>query len=442
MLTVGMDIGSSSVKVALMRHDPAGKGPSVLVGLEHERYRKRNPRQVVERAFERVLAAAKVAAADVKYVATTGEGELAPRKDGHFFGMTTHARGATWLDPRARSVLDIGALHARAMRIDERGRVLAYRMTSQCASGTGQFLENISRYLGVAIEDAGPLSLQADKMEPVSSICAVLAETDIINMVARGIPAPQIFKGIHDSVAGRLTKLLKAAKAEGPIVVTGGMAANVGLLDAIRTRLAADGMKMEVIAPAHPEYAGAIGAAIWGAYRAKKMGTVPAIDETQITPERGPTTDEHEDEPQLKVRAPTRDDLPQLTRIDQAWTGKERGPYLESRLKRAMRPSGISLARVAELHGEIVGFLFGEVTWGEFGRVDGAAWVDTVAVSRTHTRAGVGSALLADFVRHADILGVSSVRTLLEPENEDLTEFLQQHAFSLAKTRVVERPLR
>ena len=98
MLTVGMDIGSSSVKVALMRHDPNGKGETVLVGLEHERYRKRNPRQVVERAFERVLAAAKVSAADVKYVATTGEGELAPRKDGHFFGMTTHARGATWLE--------------------------------------------------------------------------------------------------------------------------------------------------------------------------------------------------------------------------------------------------------------------------------------------------------------------------------------------------------
>ena len=129
------------------------------------------------------------------------------------------------------------------MRIDDRGRVLAYRMTSQCASGTGQFLENISRYLGVAIEDAGPLSLQAKDMEAVSSICAVLAETDIINMVARGIPAPQIFKGIHDSIAGRLTKLLKAAKAEGPIVVTGGMAANVGLLDAMRNRLAADGSR-------------------------------------------------------------------------------------------------------------------------------------------------------------------------------------------------------
>ena len=72
--------------------------------------------------------------------------------------MTTHARGAIFLMPKVRAVLDVGALHARAMRIDDRSRVLAYRMTSQCASGSGQFLENVARYLGIALEDVGPLS--------------------------------------------------------------------------------------------------------------------------------------------------------------------------------------------------------------------------------------------------------------------------------------------
>jgi benzoyl-CoA reductase subunit D len=268
VLTAGVDVGSASVKVAVLRH---GSGEPHVLTLDSERYRKRSPQAVVERAFSRALAATHLTAGDIDYIATTGEGELAPKRHGHFYGMTTHARGALFLEPRARSVLDIGALHARAMRVDANGRVLSYRMTSQCASGTGQFLENIARYLGVAIEDAGPLSLRAEKSEAVSSICAVLAETDVINMVARGIPAATIFRGIHEAVAGRLAKLLRHCRAETPVIVTGGMAANEGLLEALRQRLTADGQPLEVLAPKNPEFAGALGAALWGAYRATKL---------------------------------------------------------------------------------------------------------------------------------------------------------------------------
>ena len=88
--------------------------------------------------------------------------------------MTTHARGGLFLDPGARAVIDIGALHARAVLMDERAKVLGYRMTSQCASGSGQFLENISRYLGITISEIGPLSLEAKAPEECSSICAVV----------------------------------------------------------------------------------------------------------------------------------------------------------------------------------------------------------------------------------------------------------------------------
>jgi len=114
---------------------------------------------------------------------------MASFRTGHFYGMTTHARGGLFLDPEARAVLDVGALHSRAWRWTSARRVLGYRMTSQCASGSGQFLENICRYLGITLEEIGPLSLAADQPEPSSSICAVLAETDVINMVSRGITA-------------------------------------------------------------------------------------------------------------------------------------------------------------------------------------------------------------------------------------------------------------
>lgn len=181
LITAGVDVGSSAVKTAVVRTDPDGR--ETMLVLRTDRIRRRDVRAVVSDAWTSSLEAAGLTTADVAYVASTGEGDLVTFRRGHFYGMTTHARGARYLLPTAAAVLDAGALHARAMRIDERSRVLAYRMTSQCASGSGQFLENVARYLGVALEDAGRLSRESLDPQQVSSICAVLAETDVINKV-------------------------------------------------------------------------------------------------------------------------------------------------------------------------------------------------------------------------------------------------------------------
>ncbi len=149
--------------------------------------RQRDPLQIAAQAYDAALADAGLTRNDVAYCATTGDGEALEFHTGHFYSMTTHARGAIYMQPDCRAVLDVGALHGRAIRIDEHGKVLNYKMTSQCASGSGQFLENIARYLGIAQDEIGALSKQADNPEKVSGICAVLAETDVINMVSRGI---------------------------------------------------------------------------------------------------------------------------------------------------------------------------------------------------------------------------------------------------------------
>jgi benzoyl-CoA reductase subunit D len=270
ILTVaGVDVGSSTIKVALMR-EGGRSSPQLLLG-SVERLRRRDPRRLAADLFESALAEAGLARADLAYVATTGEGENAEFRTGHFYGMTAHARGALWLDPEVRAVIDVGALHARAVTIDERGKVLGSRMTSQCASGSGQFLENISRYLGITLEEIGPLSLLATKPEPCSSICAVLAETDVINMVSRGIAAPDIVKGIHQSMAGRYVKLLGSLGARGVTLVTGGLAADVGLIAALREASAESKHALEIRAHPQSALAGAIGAALWGAFRARKL---------------------------------------------------------------------------------------------------------------------------------------------------------------------------
>ena len=268
--TIGIDIGSGAVKSALFKVDATGQ---TWLAKRCERIRRRDPMELARQGFDEVLEEAKLRPDAVAYTATTGEGENVKFATGHFYSMTTHARGGIFLNPEARAVVDIGALNGRAIYIDERGKVLSYKMTSQCASGSGQFLENIARYLGVAVEEIGPLSRSSKNPEKVSSICAVLAETDVINMVSRGIATADILKGIHLSMASRLAKLLKVTGiTKGLALLTGGLALDEGLLAALREELVNEKIS-GLTAANHPDsiYAGAIGAALWGQFRHERL---------------------------------------------------------------------------------------------------------------------------------------------------------------------------
>lgn len=274
-ITAGIDIGSGAVKAVLFR---TGDGRRDWLAKRVERIRRRDPMTLAQEGFDDLLAEAGLAAGDIDYTATTGEGENVKFATGHFYSMTTHARGGVYLHPGVNAVVDIGALNGRAIYVDERGKVLAYKMTSQCASGSGQFLENIARYLGVAVEEIGALSCSSTDPEKVSSICAVLAETDVINMVSRGIATPDILKGIHLSMASRIVKLLKVTGIkEGTALLTGGLALDTGLLAAIAEEMVNE--KVSVKPVSHPDsiYAGAIGAALWGAFRHGKLAELQAV---------------------------------------------------------------------------------------------------------------------------------------------------------------------
>jgi benzoyl-CoA reductase subunit D len=275
-IAAGIDVGTGAVKAALFKVE---NGEETWLSRAVVRIRQRDPIDLGRVVFDNVLEDAGLVESQVDYVASTGEGESIPFHTGHFYSMTTHARGAIFFDRNSRAVLDVGALHGRAISIDGRGKVLSYKMTSQCASGSGQFLENIARYLGIAQEEIGTLSRQADKPEVVSSICAVLAETDVINMVSRGIGAPNILKGIHLSMAARLSKLLKSIGAtDGVVMMTGGLALDKGLVAALEEDIA-NIKDMKIVVRSHPDsiYAGAIGAALWGAYRFEKLASLGQI---------------------------------------------------------------------------------------------------------------------------------------------------------------------
>jgi benzoyl-CoA reductase subunit D len=261
MIVCGCDVGSGSVKLVVMDWEKQ----EVLFSWV-ERIRRRPPQEVVNICFDRA-AEAGYKNSDFAYIAATGEGDAVPQRSGYFFSMTCHARGARYFFPEAASVLDMGALHMRAMKLNRQGRVVAYKMTSQCASGTGQFLENICRYLGVMLEEIPDLSLQAREPKPPSTICAVLAETDVINLVSQGTPLPDIVRGIHDSIAQRAVKLLSTFRVESPLVLTGGLAVDKGLIHALEVRLNLENILLTVHAHPSAILAGAIGAALWGGWR-------------------------------------------------------------------------------------------------------------------------------------------------------------------------------
>jgi benzoyl-CoA reductase subunit D len=270
--TMGIDVGGSYVKGVILEYNSQSGNHHVL-DKQTEKIRKRNPKDVVVEMVDTLLKRNNLSyEKDIKYLASTGEGEMVERKTGHFYSMTTHAKGGIFFAPQAKTVVDMGGLYVRAIKVDSKGKVMDYKMTGQCASGSGQFIENISRYLGLAIEEVGEISLKADNPEVPSGICAVLAETDVINLVSKGLSTPNIVKGINLSIAQRVVKLLGALNAQSPVVLVGGMGMNVGMIQAIE-ELSAENKKSVFEFISHPDaiYSGAVGAAIWGGFRYYKL---------------------------------------------------------------------------------------------------------------------------------------------------------------------------
>jgi predicted CoA-substrate-specific enzyme activase len=171
--------------------------------------------------------------------------------------ITCHAVGAHYLNPKVRSVIDIGGQDSKAISIDERGGVKDFAMNDKCAAGTGRFLEVMARALEVDLEDFGNLSITADQPSKISSLCTVFAESEVISLISQGEKRENIIAGIHESIAARVSAMANRVGIKTPIMMTGGVAKNVGVLKALETKL---GQPIEV--SEKTQVTGAIGAAL------------------------------------------------------------------------------------------------------------------------------------------------------------------------------------
>ena len=250
MLSVGIDVGSITAKAAVVKDGRVIADKMILTGY--------NAQQAGERVFRSTIKAAGIDPAAVDRIISTGYGRNSVAiADKAVTEITCHAMGAHYLNPAVRSVIDIGGQDSKAIALDEVGRVKDFAMNDKCAAGTGRFLEVMAKALELEIGRFGRFAMKADQPSNISSLCTVFAESEIISLISTGEKRENIIAGIHESIAARVAAMAKRTSLEAPIMMTGGVAKNIGVVKALEIKT---GQPIEV--SPQSQVTGAIGAAL------------------------------------------------------------------------------------------------------------------------------------------------------------------------------------
>jgi predicted CoA-substrate-specific enzyme activase len=262
-ITAGLDVGSTYTKAALLTAD----GQLLATAIQPTGFRLE---VAAEEAYTALLRHAGVGQSDVAILVSTGAGRYqVPFRDLQATDLTAQGRGTHHFFPGTRTVLDVGGQTMKASRIDARGRVAAFRLNDKCAAGTGAFLEKTARYLGYSTEQIGALAVASSDAAAISGVCAVFAESEVINHVSMGIPPADILHGAMVSLVSRCVQLVKRVKLEREITLVGGILRFPTMAQVLHSQLG-----VEVNVPPEPlaQFTAAIGAAILGRERLAKRG--------------------------------------------------------------------------------------------------------------------------------------------------------------------------
>ena len=258
--TLGIDIGSTASKCVMLADGKEIVAKSLItVGAGTS-----GP----QRAIDAVLAEAGMSKEDIAFILATGYGRnsLENFADHQMSELSCHAKGAAFLFPQVRTVVDIGGQDVKVMRV-ENGAMTNFQMNDKCAAGTGRFLDVMARILEVDVNDLAVLGAQSTKYVGISSTCTVFAESEVISQLSQGTDKRDIINGIHESVAGRVAGLAHRVGVQDQVVMTGGVAQNAGVVKALAAQLG-----HEVHTSPLTQYVGALGAALfaWQRYNRNK----------------------------------------------------------------------------------------------------------------------------------------------------------------------------
>lgn len=269
-ITAGIDVGSTYTKAIILQDDSVIGMAMKATGFKLT--------EVSEALFDEAIADAGIDREDIEYTIATGYGRHQCRfKDLAVTDITAAARGAHFFYPGTRTVLDIGGQTMKATRIDEVGRVKSFRLNDKCAAGTGAFLEKTARYMGFSTEEIGGLMDTSKEQVTISGVCAVFAESEVINHLSMGTAPADIMQGSADSLSERSAQLFKRVKAEPEYTLVGGLLRWSRMADTLAKQLDSE---VNVTQGDLVQYTGAVGAAILGRIRLAKLEEERAVEQS------------------------------------------------------------------------------------------------------------------------------------------------------------------
>ena len=258
MITIGMDLGTQSVKAVILKDNVVLSRGRVFSGFD--------PTKSAEQSIEAALTEANMKIAEVSNFVATGSGmELAPYTKSTVSMMGADAKAGVYLFSKARTIIDVGAEEARAVKCDDRGVMVDFVVNERCAAGAGTFIEAMARALEVKLEEMGPLSLKAERASQINASCVIFGESDVVSLIHRQESKPEIARAIFDAMADRISSMVHRLGVNPDVVLVGGVAKDVGFISSLNQKLG-----VNLLIPDYPEYAGALGAAIVAASRAKE----------------------------------------------------------------------------------------------------------------------------------------------------------------------------
>ncbi|MDD5038779.1 MAG: acyl-CoA dehydratase activase [Dehalococcoidales bacterium] len=247
-----MDVGSSTSKAVILKESRILSYSIVSTGAESA--------GSAERAMAQALKSADcLSLKDIGWVIATGYGRIiVPFANETVTEISCHARGANWLFPSVRTVLDMGGQDCKAIRCDAQGKLLNFVMNDKCAAGTGRFLEVMSQVMEIPLEDIGPLSLQAKEEIRINSTCTVFGKSEVASLIRQGKDKRDILAGLHTVIVTRVYTLLRKVGIQPALAITGGIAKNIGVVRRLEERVG-----LNALLPEEPQIVGALGAALF-----------------------------------------------------------------------------------------------------------------------------------------------------------------------------------
>lgn len=259
MITAGIDCGAKNTKTVILKNgEIIGKG-SVLTGFDLER--------AAEGSLVAAVGDAGISREDIEKIGGTGSGRNSIKlADVLISDIKAMGKGANYFFSNARTVVDVGAEEGRAAKLDVKGEPVDFEINEACAAGAGVFIEAMGRALETPLEEMGPLALESDKKIPMNAQCVIFAESEVVGLIHAKINKTDISKAVHDGMAGRIVSMIRQVGVHEDVVMIGGVARNLGLVELMKSELHVENLFI----PDEPEFGAAVGAAVLAAELGKE----------------------------------------------------------------------------------------------------------------------------------------------------------------------------